>query len=178
MNENILTLIDILEDTELNFKYSVCLVAPNIFRTCLVDRRYIYYDVEYGNRPPFNSHNRFSQMRLYQIPIEVKDQNFNLIRIQFKVDEDNPSIIQNSKILESSKMKITYDPKFQTNPIFERIQKLTQFTLISICQIKSYQPVGIDYIPGVRWDKPKKFLILDFTHESNLIPNIVNYVLN
>ncbi len=149
--DNVKTLIDILEDLELDFQYKIMTVknmssGPVVF-------------------------NKDAPDGVGYLSSGTKDQNFDLIRVEISISmnkesfknkflsgilnmTDEPSL--NKWIAHKPRKSIMTKLKYlRYNLLFKRIQNLSEMTLIRAERIET--------------DNLNQFLILDFTHSNNML---------
>ena len=159
--DNVKTLIDILEDLELDFQYRICPVKK-ILNSLDQTNRYLYYD----NRTILK------YLPTYQgDSSEIKDVDFSVVRVEISISmnkepfknkflsgilnmTDEPSL--NKWIAHKPRKSIMTKLKYlRYNLLFKRIQNLSEMTLIRAERIET--------------DNLNQFLILDFTHSNNML---------
>ncbi len=159
--DNVKTLIDILEDLELDFQYRICPVKK-ILNSLDQTNRYLYYD----NRTILK------YLPTYQgDSSEMKDVDFSVVRVEINITmnkepfknrflsgilsmTDEPLL--NKWIAHNPRKSIMVKLKYlRYNSLFKRIQNLSEMTLIRVERIET--------------DNLNQFLILDFTHSNNML---------
>ncbi len=155
--ENFKILIDLLEDSELDFQYRICQIK-NI------------------NKGPYMDNGAYFPPEVFR-EIEAKD--FEVIRIQIALESNNENdsllsqivdiIRPPNPILRNAISTLVELKKIRNNSLLKRIQNLSDMTLIYVEWVRSRWLVGLDFDPDMKWDEPKEFLILDFTHSENIL---------
>ncbi len=141
-DENVSTLVDILEDSELDFQHSLCLVQTN--KHC----RYLIY----GDK----LHSIF-----YNPPGMIVTKKFELVRIQISLgnSSNKNSLISDIEKIDdkiSKRATLSQLEIVKNNPILKRIQNLSEFVLINLEWIVESNP-------------NREILVLDFTHTNNIL---------
>ena len=162
-DNNVKTLIDILEDTELNFQYRVCQVDTIGNTQCIynsANTNVIADDIP----------------SLYYSCEKTKEQ-FELIRIHFDLESNKESLdpllknilsTVNLTMIHGQLSRLEFN-NVRNIPIIQRIQNLSNMTLINIDHVESFWPINYDYNPSGPWNELNEFLILDFTHSENIL---------